>query len=164
MPQFFFDLRNGRILERDEFGLDLPDFETAYLEAHRAAIDIWSEARREGRTPAYRCFEIRDSLGRMVIELPFTEALDVPTESPTPRWRPRPVMDEPAKAELHKTQADLALGERHISSQRARIARLEQNGSDAALARELLKTFLQIQQLHQDRHNQLQRELASGAT
>jgi hypothetical protein len=71
-------------------------------------------------------------------------------------------MDAPAKAELQRTEADLALGERHISSQRARIARLEQNGSDAALARELLKTFLQIQQLHQDRHDQLRQELASG--
>ena len=56
-------------------------------------------------------------------------------------------MDEPAKSELHKTDAELASGQRHISSQRARIARLEQNGSDAALAKELLKTFLQIQQL-----------------
>jgi hypothetical protein len=83
------------------------------------------------------------------------------TDSPSRRWRPLSVMDEPTKAELHKTETELALGERHISSQRAPVARLEQNGSDAALARQLLKTFLQIQQLHQDRHNQLRRELAS---
>jgi hypothetical protein len=62
--------------------------------------------------------------------------------------------------ELHKTEADIALGERHISSQRARIARLEQKGADAALAKELLNTFLQIQQLHHYRRNQLERELA----
>ena len=67
---------------------------------------------------------------------------------------------KPRKVELHKTEADIALGERHISSQRARIARLEQKGADAALAKELLNTFLQIQQLHQYRRNQLERELA----
>jgi hypothetical protein len=62
--------------------------------------------------------------------------------------------------DLSRREADIALGERHISSQRARIVRLEQKGADAALAKELLNTFLQIQQLHQYRRNQLERESA----
>ena len=72
----------------------------------------------------------------------------------------RIIADIAMKAKLQKTEADIALGERHIWDQRARILRLEQKGADAALAKELLNTFLQIQQLHQYRRNQLERELA----
>ena len=96
----------------------------------------------------------------MVIELPFCEALRRDSEIPSTRRRPSWFTDETTRTKLHKTEADVALGERHISNQRARIARLEKNGSDAALAKELLNTFLQVQQLHQHHRNQLKRELA----
>ena len=75
MPLFFFDYHNGEGVERDEIGLDLPDCETAYLEAHRGLIDIWSEARHGGRNPAFSRVDVRDGLGRIVLEIPATEAL-----------------------------------------------------------------------------------------
>jgi hypothetical protein len=175
-----FDLRNGNVLERDEFGLDLPDFESAYLEAHRAAIDIWSEARREGGKPAYRCFEIRDSSGRIVTELPFDEALNGPSKiaplepikSERPRdvvdqpldvsqWRPHWLTDELAKTELAHVEAGITSGERHIANQRERIARLEAKGYDVAFARTLLETFLETQSLHEHHRGILKRELAA---
>ena len=162
MPHFFFDLRNGNVLERDELGLDLPDFESAYLEAHRAAIDIWSEARRKGGKPAYRCFEIRDSSGRMVTELPFDEALNVPSQIPPPQWRPSWLTDELTKAELAQAEADIASGEQHIANQRTRIARLAAKGYDVAFARALLETFLQTQSLHEYHRSVLKRELSAS--
>jgi hypothetical protein len=81
MPRFFFDFRDAGGLEPDEIGIDLPDFETAYLEAHRAAIDIWAEERREGRKPHCGCFEIRDAGGATILKLPFTEALGIDDQS-----------------------------------------------------------------------------------
>ena len=78
MPRFFFDLwdRVGG-LDQDDVGLDLPDFEAAYLEAHCAAIDLWAEARREGQKPTYERFEVRDASNRTVLELPFSEAVGI---------------------------------------------------------------------------------------
>ncbi len=79
MPCFYFDYRDGDgRLERDEDGIDFPSLEAAYLDAHLAIIDIWAEARREGRDPRPASFEIRDAHSRGVIELPFAEALRLP--------------------------------------------------------------------------------------
>ncbi|MBV8745225.1 MAG: hypothetical protein JO134_09310 [Xanthobacteraceae bacterium] len=80
MPRFFFDLRHEGGLEPDEVGVDLPDVEAAYLEGYRAAIELWTESRREGYRATYRGFEIRDAHDRMVLELPFAEALDFAAE------------------------------------------------------------------------------------
>jgi hypothetical protein len=77
MGLFFFDFRTQSGIERDEDGLELTDVETAYLEAHRAIVDIWADARRQGLHPGYRCVEVRDSLGQTVLEIPITEALGV---------------------------------------------------------------------------------------
>ena len=160
MAHFFFDLHNGSVLERDEIGIDLPDFESAYLEAHRAAIDMWIEARREGRKPAYRCFEIRDAQDRMVTEIPFSEVLDIRVEKPSGEWRPGWLTDEVIKIELRQADAGIASGERHIANQRARITRMEQKGYSAALARDLLKTLLQTRALQEQHRDLLRRELA----
>ncbi len=82
MPRFFFDLRlKGECLERDDIGIDLPDFETAYIEAHRAAVEMWADARRQGHKPSEAGFEVRDARGTVVLELPFAEALGL---SPSP--------------------------------------------------------------------------------
>ncbi len=79
MPKFFFDVRRGcGALEHDDVGIDLPDFEAAYLAAHRAAIDIWAEARRAGTPLAACCFEVRDADDRIILEMPFREAVGLP--------------------------------------------------------------------------------------
>jgi hypothetical protein len=40
---YYFHLRIGPTLSPDEIGLDLPDLETAYLEAFKAAQEMWPE-------------------------------------------------------------------------------------------------------------------------
>jgi hypothetical protein len=75
MPRFFFDLRNAGGVDHDELGIELPGVEAAYLEAHSTAVSLWAEARLRGAKPTYIAFEIRDTLDRVVLELPFSEAI-----------------------------------------------------------------------------------------
>jgi hypothetical protein len=84
MPKFFFDVRHScGSLDLDDVGIDVASFEAAYVEAHHAAIDMWAEVRREGRKPTYHCFEVRDASNRIVLELPFSEALGINPGSST---------------------------------------------------------------------------------
>jgi hypothetical protein len=159
MPRFFFDLRdeNGA-LEEDELGIDLPDFETAYLEAHRTAIDIWAEACRDGCNPSRSRFEVRDVLGRIVLELPFTEALNVrPGEVRSARLSS--LVHDIVRKELTDADALLDRGNQHILEQTARVARLERKGYDATLARSILATFIETQSMHRRHREQLKRYL-----
>jgi hypothetical protein len=72
---YYFHLRIGSTISPDEIGLDLPDVETAYLEAFKAAEEMWSELLADGLDPLMRSFEISD--GRQVLmTLPFREVLE----------------------------------------------------------------------------------------
>jgi hypothetical protein len=75
MPLFFFDYfdEDGRDLDTD--GIEFPDIEAAYIDAYHSVIDIWAEARHEGRDLRRHRFEIRDATGNIVMELPFSEVL-----------------------------------------------------------------------------------------
>jgi hypothetical protein len=138
MPLFFFDHRDAQGVDRDEMGLDLPDFETAYLEAHRALIDIWSEARHGGRNPDCSGLDVRDGLGRIVLEIPLTEGLGFSE-------------DQRAACSPHRggdgTGQLIAKCNRLIADQVARLERLQQKGCDADLAKSFLATLLQTQAL-----------------
>ena len=73
--RYYFHLRIGGTISPDEIGLDLPDVETAYLEAFKAAEEMWSELLADGLDPLTRSFEISD--GRQVLlTLPFREVLE----------------------------------------------------------------------------------------
>jgi hypothetical protein len=74
--RYYFHLRIGRELSPDEIGLDLPDLDTAYLEAFQAARAMWSELLAERSDPMLRSFEIADSDGRVLLLLPFREVLE----------------------------------------------------------------------------------------
>ena len=74
--RYYFDLRVGPTLSPDEIGLDLPDVETAYLEAFKAAQEMWSELLAEGSDPLIRSFEIADERGQILLTLPFREVLE----------------------------------------------------------------------------------------
>ena len=76
MPRFFFDYRDGRGgLERDDDGVEFPSLEAAYKDATQAARDMHAEAQCEGQNAIDHAFEIRDKSGRMLLVLPFAEAL-----------------------------------------------------------------------------------------
>jgi hypothetical protein len=40
MPRYFFDVQDSQGTHRDEVGLDLPDMDTALLEARKALADM----------------------------------------------------------------------------------------------------------------------------
>ena len=75
MPQYFFHLRSPEGRSHDDIGVELSDTETAYLEAHRAALDISMEMLREHRDPSRHRFEITDADGQLMFDLPFTEVM-----------------------------------------------------------------------------------------
>ena len=74
--RYHFHLRIGRELSPDEIGIDMPDLDTAYLEAFQAAQAMWSELLAERSDPMLRSFEIADSDGRVLLILPFREVLE----------------------------------------------------------------------------------------
>ena len=74
--RYHFHLRIGRELSPDEIGIDMPDLDTAYLEAFQAAQAMWAELLAERLDPMLRSFEIADSDGRVLLILPFREVLE----------------------------------------------------------------------------------------
>src|SRR5262249_26597268 len=68
--RYFFHLRVGRELSVDELGVELPDLDTAYLEAFQAAQEMWGELLAEKSDPLLRSFEIADASGRLLLTLP----------------------------------------------------------------------------------------------
>ena len=55
-----FPCAHSDTISPDEIGLDLPDLETAYLEAFKAAEEMWSELLVERSDRFGRTFEIAD--------------------------------------------------------------------------------------------------------
>ena len=62
-------------------GIEFSSVEAAYLDAYHAGIDMWAEARRQGRDPGFDRFIIKDAQGQVVLELPFVEVLGSNTTS-----------------------------------------------------------------------------------
>jgi hypothetical protein len=76
MPVFYVDYRrDDGGLETDEDGVEFPNIEAAYLDAYHSAIDMWAEFRHVGRNLSGHQFLIRDENGRVLVELPFAEAV-----------------------------------------------------------------------------------------
>lgn len=89
MPRFYFDFRQGNDFAPDAAGTDLADAEQAYLEAFKAAREMWSELLKERRDPRRCRFEVRDSNDALLFVLPFQEVLD----SCSDRISPFPIQD-----------------------------------------------------------------------
>ena len=73
MPLYMFHLRSGKTMSADDTGTEFASLDLAYLDAFRAAGEIWLEMSRDGRDGSRHCFEITDSAGQLLIELPFIE-------------------------------------------------------------------------------------------
>ena len=86
--RYHFHLRIGPRLSLDDIGLELPDLETAYLEAFEAARAMWGELLSERSDPLIRVFEITDEHGQLLLTLPFSEVLDRARKSPPQDQRP----------------------------------------------------------------------------
>ena len=75
MPQFYFHLRTPRGLERDQFGLQQPSLDEAYLEACRAIPELCVDLLHEGIAPLACAFVICDAAEAELMEVPFSERL-----------------------------------------------------------------------------------------
>jgi hypothetical protein len=84
MARYFFHLVSPGQCSRDDIGTELPNAEAAYLEACDTAIELSYEMLRERQDPSRHTFEITDSDGHMVFELPFAEVTR-PAERVPPR-------------------------------------------------------------------------------
>jgi Domain of unknown function (DUF6894) len=76
MPLFFFDYdTDDGGFDPDPDGIEFPSIEAAYLNAYHSAIDIWAESRHRGQDVSGHRFVIKDEFGRVLVELPLSEAL-----------------------------------------------------------------------------------------
>ena len=75
MPRFFFSARGPRRHVPDYEGLELSDIETARSVALLAAADVLAEMANHERHPDWR-FEITGEDGRIVLTIPFAEAME----------------------------------------------------------------------------------------
>ena len=75
MARFFFNYRIGSDYVRDREGTDLDDIAQARAEAIKDARHLMSKAILDGSDVSSRIFEICDENGRVLMELPFSEAI-----------------------------------------------------------------------------------------
>jgi hypothetical protein len=76
MPRYYFAFREGDALSLDDQGLELDSLESAYLQAFRAAQEMWGDRVLTRRDPLICAFEISDQSGTHLLTLPFSEVLD----------------------------------------------------------------------------------------
>ena len=84
MPRYFFNTRIGATLIPDPEGEDLQDPDHAWRVARATIRQILQD---EGKDPTLltAVLEVTDGAGEIVLEFPFTEALERPDEPPPSR-------------------------------------------------------------------------------
>lgn len=84
MPRYFFNTRIGTTLIPDPEGEDLRDADHAWRVARAMVRQILQD---EGKDPTLltAVLEVTDAAGEIVLEFPFTEALETPGEPPPSR-------------------------------------------------------------------------------
>ncbi|NGX98548.1 MAG: hypothetical protein G4V63_26070 [Candidatus Afipia apatlaquensis] len=79
MPRYFFNTRIGETLIPDPEGEELRDPDHAWEVARATIRQILQE---EGKEPGLlsASLEVTDEVGEIVLEFPFSEALEIPDE------------------------------------------------------------------------------------
>ena len=96
MQRFFFDFCQGTERCPDAEGTEFANVEQAYLEAFKAAQDMWSEFLRQRQDPRRCVFEVRNDQRELLFALPFHEVMDScrdrepPCTSASSKLRTRP--------------------------------------------------------------------------
>ena len=75
VTRFFFNYRVGEDYVRDHEGTDLIDLASARVEAVKDARHLMSKSILGGLDVSGRVFEVCDEAGRVVLEMPFAEAI-----------------------------------------------------------------------------------------
>ena len=76
MPRFHMHIRHVDELLEDGEGEEFPSLAEARAEAVLAARELIAAAVAAGKKPRYSRFEIADESGRIVLVMPFEEAID----------------------------------------------------------------------------------------
>ena len=84
MARYFFDLVSPDGVSADDIGTDLPNAESAYLQAYEAALEMSFEMLRERVDPSRHKFEIIDKDGRRIFDIPFAEVMRPADRRPPP--------------------------------------------------------------------------------
>jgi hypothetical protein len=77
MPRYFFHLRCATKRVADQSGADLCDPDEAWEAARATARDLMQSQSHAGVNWLTCSFEVTDSAGEIVFELPFTEVVNV---------------------------------------------------------------------------------------
>jgi hypothetical protein len=72
--RFYFNLRRGEA--PDDEGAVFASIEDAYLETFKGAQELWPELLRNRQDPSQYAYEITDSDGAALMELPFAEIVE----------------------------------------------------------------------------------------
>jgi hypothetical protein len=88
MGRFYFHIRAGDELTRDEEGIDLPDFSAAKLEALLSARELLAEAIKSGKKRVPDAFVIADEAGQELDTVLLAAVLPEPLKR-RPPWLAR---------------------------------------------------------------------------
>jgi hypothetical protein len=104
MARYFFHLVSPNESSKDEIGTDLPNAEAAYLEACATALELSVEMLHKRQDPSRHAFEVTDTKGRVVFEIPFAEVT-------RPARRVLPFGEIHASIQRHQARATRAVSE-----------------------------------------------------
>jgi hypothetical protein len=79
MPRYHFHVSLEGTLLRDPEGRELPDADAAWEHARMAAVDLMQTDFGQPVNWAWSHFEVTDETGQIVLEFPFTEAMEMST-------------------------------------------------------------------------------------
>ena len=77
MAHFYLHIHNGGGYVEDPEGQDLPDLEAARLAAIDGVRSVLSEEMRQGRVDLSGMIEIADGDGKILLILPFCDAVEL---------------------------------------------------------------------------------------
>jgi hypothetical protein len=75
MARYYFHIKDGTALIRDEEGIDLPTAHAARLQALLSARELWADAIKSGKPLGADAVVIADEHGGAVTFVPMNEAL-----------------------------------------------------------------------------------------
>lgn len=76
MGRYYFDFCQAGEVTVDTIGADFANVEIAYLEAYKAAQEMWGQLLARRQDPRHCHFDVRDDCGFALFRFPFGEVLD----------------------------------------------------------------------------------------
>ena len=77
MPRYYFPIQNGDGSAPDDEGMELPDFEAAWIHAVAGARSMMSDSIRRGKLDLAAYIEIEDEARAVLERVTFREAVTI---------------------------------------------------------------------------------------